>query len=86
LACVYALASAAVRRDRRLSEASRDERAGHHGDRAVALLEQARKAGYFGKQSAIDHARKDPDLNALRNRADFRKLFHDLEAKARRPK
>jgi serine/threonine-protein kinase len=84
LACVYALAAAAVRRDRGLSAANQDKLARRYGDRAVALLHRAHKAGYFGKPGTIDHAGKDIDLDALRSRADFQKLLRDLRAKGQR--
>jgi serine/threonine-protein kinase len=72
LACVYALASAAVPRDAPLAN-------GYAG-RAVELLTQARAAGFFQPAARVEYLKKDPDLAALRSRADFQKLAGDLEA------
>ena len=44
-------------------------------DRAMQWLHQAAQAGY--KDAA--HMKKDPDLDPLRERADFKKLFAELE-------
>jgi hypothetical protein len=67
LACVYALLSATV-------PAGGKEAEGHAG-RAMALLERSAQAGYLVTARTIEHARKDPDLKALRPRPDFRKLL-----------
>jgi tetratricopeptide (TPR) repeat protein len=63
-ACVYAVASGQV-------GAKKEE----YADRAIELLRQAVKAGF--KDAA--HLRKDTDLDALRDRADFTKLVTMLE-------
>jgi hypothetical protein len=42
------------------------------------LIRQAAEAGY----SDLENIKKDPDLNALRERPDFKKLVADLEKKA----
>jgi hypothetical protein len=44
----------------------------------VELLRQAVQQGY----KDVAHMKKDPDLDALRQRPDFRQLLADLEAKA----
>ena len=66
-ACVYAIASGK----------SADKKQAH-ADRAMELLHQAVKAGY--KDAA--HMKKDTDLDALRDREDFKNLIAELEAKA----
>jgi tetratricopeptide (TPR) repeat protein len=68
LACVCALASAAVKDDVKL----------HHqyAARAVEILRQAVAKGY--KEAA--HMRQDRDLDALRERDDFKKLLAELDA------
>jgi predicted Zn-dependent protease len=65
-ACVYAVASGRV-----------PDKKQEYADRAVELLRQAVKAGY---KIAADML-KDPDLDSLRDREDFKKLLADLEAK-----
>jgi hypothetical protein len=46
-------------------------------DRAMQWLHQAVKAGY----KDVAHLKKDTDLDALREREDFKKLIAELEAK-----
>jgi hypothetical protein len=52
------------------------EHAEQYAARAVVLLRQAVAAGY--KDAA--HMKKDPDLDALRDRDDFKALLKELEA------
>jgi serine/threonine-protein kinase len=66
IACVYALAAAAVPADAPLAD--------RHAARAVELLRRAVAAGY--RDAA--HMQKDPDLAALRRRDDFAALLWDL--------
>jgi serine/threonine protein kinase len=47
-------------------------------DRAMAWLRQAVKAGY----KDVAFIKKDPDLDALRDRADFQELLGQLQARA----
>jgi hypothetical protein len=74
-ACVFALAAASVKNDAKL----REEYAG----RAVALLRQAHKAGYFKQPANIAHMKKDCDLRALRTRPDYQSLLKELETPAK---
>jgi hypothetical protein len=53
------------------------EQARAAADRAMKALSAAIAAGYRN----VAHMRKDTDLDALRPRADFKKLLADLEAK-----
>jgi hypothetical protein len=64
-ACIYSLSAGAVKSDPPLSE--------RYALRAIAFLCQAADAGYKDSQ----HIRKDPDLDALRNREDFKKLLEE---------
>ena len=66
-ACVYAL----------VATKSADKKA-EYGDRAMGLLQKAVKAGYHD----VAHMHKDTDLDSLRGRGDFKKLFEDLEKKS----
>jgi hypothetical protein len=68
-ACVYAVVAA------------REPVGNRHAGQAVEVLRQAVAKGY--KDAA--HLKTDPDLAALRGRADFRQLVADLEAKAKAP-
>jgi hypothetical protein len=75
LACVCALASAAVRSDSRVGTAEASRRAEAYARRAVSLLGVAEAAGFFRRPGALAHARVDTDLEALRKRADFQDLL-----------
>jgi serine/threonine protein kinase/tetratricopeptide (TPR) repeat protein len=66
-ACVYAVASGKVA-----------DKKQEYADRAMELLQKAVKSGY--KDAA--RMKKDPDLDFLREREDFKKLLAELEAKA----
>jgi tetratricopeptide (TPR) repeat protein len=66
-ACVYAVASGKTA-----------DKKQEYADRAIELLRKAAQAGY---QNAA-HMRKDTDLDALRQREDFKKLVAELEKKA----
>jgi tetratricopeptide (TPR) repeat protein len=65
-ACVYALASGEI-----------PDKKQEYADRAMELLSQAVKAGL--RDAA--HMAKDPDLELLREREDFKKLSAELEAR-----
>jgi hypothetical protein len=62
---IYALAAGAVKGDAALAD--------HYAVRAVALLRQAADAGYNDSQNV----QKDPDLDALRSRDDFKNLLKE---------
>src|SRR5207302_2728442 len=64
-------------KDGQLADARRRELAQSYADRALALLRQAVALGF--KDAA--QLKKDPDLEPLRAREEFRKLVTDLEAK-----
>jgi len=48
-------------------------------DLAMAWLRKAVTAGY----KDAEHMKQDKDLDALREREDFKKLFAELEAKSK---
>jgi tetratricopeptide (TPR) repeat protein len=75
LACLCSRASAAAGRDEALSPADRARRKAHHAERAMELLRKAVAMGYRHPAAM----RTDHDLDALRDRDDFRKLLADLE-------
>ena len=77
LACVSSRASAAAARDPNPSPADRARLGARNADRAMHLLRQAAARGWNHPRVL----RKDPDLDPLRGRGDFRKLAADLEAK-----
>jgi serine/threonine protein kinase/tetratricopeptide (TPR) repeat protein len=78
LACVFARAAAAIRDDAKLPPADRAARAETFAARAVEQLVQARHAGFFDNPANLAELRKDPDLDTLRARRDFRMVLMDL--------
>jgi tetratricopeptide (TPR) repeat protein len=74
-ACVYALASAAVKDDAKQQEA--------YAGQAVALLRRAQSTGLFKDRKWVEHLKKDTDLDVLRSREDFKKCVAELEAAAK---
>jgi serine/threonine protein kinase/tetratricopeptide (TPR) repeat protein len=75
-ACFRAV-TAAVIRGRKSDSAAKEASA--ETDQAMAYLKQAVAAGY---KDAV-HMKQDKDLEALRNRDDFKKLVADLEGKVK---
>jgi tetratricopeptide (TPR) repeat protein/tRNA A-37 threonylcarbamoyl transferase component Bud32 len=67
-------------KDDKLPATKRKELAQEYADRAMATLRQAAAHGYRGAA----HVQKDPDLDPLRSRDDFRRLLDELE-KAKPP-
>jgi hypothetical protein len=78
VACVEALAAAAARGDRALAPAEREERSERLAARAVRRLGQARAAGYFRNPATVAQFVRDPDLDPIRSRPDFRTFLLDL--------
>jgi serine/threonine-protein kinase len=79
LACVHAQAAAALTRDSRVPAAERKARAEKQASRAVALLHQARSAGYFQTAGRVQSMDRDRDLRSLRSRTDFKEFVKDLK-------
>ena len=71
----YALASTCADADDTQKEA--------HAAKAVALLKAARDKGYFKTKRVVEHAKKDPFLDPLRQREDFKVLLAELEKDAK---
>jgi hypothetical protein len=82
LACVYAICAAAVRDNKPVNppmpDGERSKLMDGYAGRAMALLQRARQSGFFGRPSNLDSLRKDPDLDALRDREAFRRLLQEL--------
>jgi tetratricopeptide (TPR) repeat protein len=80
-ACAYALCVTAVGPGKTTGQLSAEEKAARErcAARAVAVLREAVAKGY--KDAA--HMKQDGDLDALRDRDDFKKLLAELEAKAK---
>jgi hypothetical protein len=79
-ACAYALCAGAAKKPSPASPLPQGARGDKLGDEAMALLKQAVAKGY---QNAA-HMKQDKDLDALRDREDFKKLLAELEAGSRK--
>jgi hypothetical protein len=77
-ACVFSQASEATARAKGMPEGERSRLAEQYAGRAVALLRQARQAGFFKDAAAVDLLEKDSDLEPLRSREEYRKLLAEL--------
>jgi tetratricopeptide (TPR) repeat protein len=75
LACVYSQSSAAAARDETLAPTDRARLNEQYTERAMEFLKQAVAMGY--RRPAV--MKSDHDLDALRDRDDFRKLLAGLE-------
>ncbi|MCI0639460.1 MAG: serine/threonine-protein kinase, partial [Gemmataceae bacterium] len=80
-ACVYALAVSAVQKDSELPSTERTRLAEKYAVRAVELLTKVHSAGFFKRPTMAAHLQQDPDLAALRARADYRRLVDELKSK-----
>jgi len=81
LACVLALAAGKSPADSRLSSAERKELAERAAKRAVSVLRRLHTQGYFNDVSHRQVLKTDEDLQALRQRMDFRQLVKEINAK-----
>jgi tetratricopeptide (TPR) repeat protein len=70
-ACVYCLAGALEKDDK--------VRKDRHSLRAIDLLRKSLEKGFFKDRAQLENIKKDPDLNALREREDFKKLLFEIE-------
>jgi tetratricopeptide (TPR) repeat protein len=78
LARVYSLAAAAVSRADKPPPADRDKLSQQYASRAVELLTKTRATGYFKDRANTERMSKHSDFDALRLRADFKRLLADL--------
>jgi tetratricopeptide (TPR) repeat protein len=81
LACVYALAATAARKDARLATAQRQALAEEYSGQAVRWLKRAQAAGHFKEPKKVKEMRDDKDLVCLRDRPDFRDWLGALPEK-----
>ena len=81
LACIFSRAAAAIRNDRGVSANQRAKRSAHISD-ALRWLKAAADAGFFRVPAQWDGARKDTDLEILRDLPEFRQLLDDHQPPA----
>jgi serine/threonine-protein kinase len=78
VACFWSIACGAAGRDKRLAQAERDRLIEGYAARALIWLAHARDAGNFGPLNS-DRLEKDPDLEPIRDRDDFKKFLAELK-------
>jgi tetratricopeptide (TPR) repeat protein len=76
-ACIRALCASAIAEDPKTPSAEAARLAGEQADLAMAWLHKAAAAGYRD----AGHIKRDRDVDALREREDFKKLIAELELK-----
>jgi serine/threonine-protein kinase len=81
LACIYALSARAAVKETSRPLAEREKRGEGYARLALRLLERLRQAGSFDVRQAVEQMKKDPDLDFLRNRDDFRQFLSAVEEK-----
>jgi tetratricopeptide (TPR) repeat protein len=77
---VYTLAVPQAQTDAGLTTAERTARADRYGARAVALLRKLQVQGYFKDPGHAQILKTDPELDPVRDRADFQQLLRSVEA------
>jgi serine/threonine-protein kinase len=80
LASFHAQLAGSLTHDATRPLAERQKRAEQAARTALALLERARRAGWFDTRPKVEALKKDEDLDFLRHRADFKQFLSRLEA------
>jgi tetratricopeptide (TPR) repeat protein len=78
-ACAYCLCSATAGRDAELPLAEREKLAAKYLERAMSLLFEAERNGFFKQAQGISLLQSDHDLDPLRQREDFQVLLRKME-------
>jgi tetratricopeptide (TPR) repeat protein len=81
---VLSRSAAAAARDGTRPLPERDKNAATWAGNALALLQRAASAGYFKDAKAVDLLKKEPELDFLRSRDDFRSWLKRLESASAR--
>jgi hypothetical protein len=81
LATVCAQATVAVGLDQHLRTDERIKLADLYGARGVAFLRQLKNKNYFEVPANFESLQKDPGLQPLRNRSDFKQLLMEVKTK-----
>ena len=75
LACIYSLMGTAMQRQEQIPAGKRTAAVAQIREAALAMLKQARDAGFFEDPVWRDRLAKDPDLEGVRSHPDFKKLL-----------
>jgi eukaryotic-like serine/threonine-protein kinase len=81
LGCLFSLGAAAAREDLSISPDKRAKLVKSHIVDSLRWLKSASEAGFFRNPANCDHAKKDPDLEILRDCPEFRQLMELPAAK-----
>ena len=79
LACLYAVASSAAGKDEKLTPEERGKRAEEYAVKAINLLRDGQKAGYFKDPFRVTAVDRDRDFDGLREREDYKKLIEAIK-------
>jgi serine/threonine-protein kinase len=82
---VLSLDAATVARDENITSAERGRLTDDYATRAVEVLRQAQRAGYFDDAANRSFVTTDECFAALRSRADFKRLLTDIQATPGKP-
>eukprot|EP00913_Durusdinium_trenchii_P010879 g10208.t1 len=90
VATAFSLCAAAAERDAQLDRDERQRVSDEYRHRCLVILKALHRSGFFGIAQGREFLLKDPDLNPLRHRDDFRQLAKsagvDLPACAVKPR
>jgi serine/threonine-protein kinase len=85
VACVYALAAEAVQLDAELTVVERARLTERYAVRSLELLTQLHAAGFFKGRAMVEQLHQDHDLDAVRSRADLKRLIEQLQPMGKGP-
>ncbi|GBD35706.1 hypothetical protein HRbin36_00820 [bacterium HR36] len=80
LACVHAVVAEVLGQENKQPSPEQSRQSEAHATRALELLSQAADQGYFRSPHRLEYLQRDPDLEAIRQRADFKRFLEKLQA------
>jgi serine/threonine protein kinase len=78
LACIHAVLAEVVTKKSSAQNAEQLKLAEQYARRAVEFLQQAAEQGYFQSAVRREYLHRDPDLEAVRHREDFKRLLEKI--------
>jgi tetratricopeptide (TPR) repeat protein len=81
-ACLFARAAGAARTDGRLADGERLSRAGVYSRRALGILDELRRVGYFLAPEKAAQLRADADFDPLHTLPEFQELLSRVDSPA----
>jgi tetratricopeptide (TPR) repeat protein len=83
---IYSWAGAVVRSDGKLPEAERDKLSEEYAGRALQLLRQIERSGYFNSPESFKSLQGDAFFSPLQGREEYRKLVQEVGEKLKKKK